>query len=96
MEQGQLEQFLNRHGMVWGPFSFFFTVEQHNDGKYWHLSVSNTDRYPSWDELMIFRSVFFDDDMEVFQVLPSIDQYVNVAEHCFHLWHKTESKIILA
>jgi len=92
--EDQVMEFINRHGMVWGPFSFIFTREKHPDGEYLHLSVANVERYPSWDELMIFRSVFFDDKMEVFQVLPPIDEYVNVHEHCFHLWHKKESTII--
>ena len=94
--EDQVVEFINYHGMAWGPFTFIFTREDHKDGEYLHLSVANTERYPSWDELMVFRAVFFDDDMEVFQVLPPIDEYVNISQNCFHLWHKKEGKIILA
>lgn len=86
-------QMATRFGMRAGPFVLIFTVEDHHDGRYWHLSVSHSDRYPNWDELMTFRAVFFEDDMEVFQVLPRCDEYVNLHTNCFHLWHKTESRV---
>lgn len=90
------EKILLDHGFVMGPFSFIFMREQHPDGEYLHLSCANRERYPSWDELMIFRAAFFEDDMEVFMVMPPIEEYVNVHENCFHLWHKKTGKIILA
>jgi hypothetical protein len=82
------------YAVCFGPFSIIFTLERHRDGEYEHLSISHTERYPTWDELMHLRAVFFKDDAEVFQVMPPCDEYVNVDRHCFHLWHKRSGMII--
>lgn len=84
------------YGMVAGPFSIIFSVEQHDDSIQWHLSVAHKERYPNWDELMIFRSFIFEDDMEVIMVMPPMDEYVNLHDRCFHMWHDTKSRIMEA
>jgi hypothetical protein len=85
---------VDKYGFAWGPFGVLFSVEQHEDGIHWHLSVSHQERYPSWDELMAFRACLFDDNQEVIQVLPSAEEYINVHNRTFHLWHKTGSSIV--
>lgn len=85
---------IENHGMVAGPYTLIFSVEKHDDSIYWHLSISHKDRYPTWDELMMFRSFVFNDDMEVIMIMPKVDEYVNLHQRCFHLWHNTKSNII--
>lgn len=84
---------IKNHGLVAGPFTLIFSIEQH-DTLQWHLSVAHKERYPSWDELMAFRSFIFDDDMEVIMVMPGVKDYVNVHERCFHMWHDTKSNLM--
>jgi hypothetical protein len=43
-------------------------------------------RAPTTDELRIIRDGFYPPDVSVIHVFPSHDQYINVAEHCWHLW----------
>lgn len=82
-------------GVVVGHFALIFCVEDHGDnGLCWHLSVSHEHRYPTWDEMMVFRSFFFDDDMEVIMVMPPLDEYINIHNNCFHLWHETKSHLV--
>jgi len=70
-----------------GGFTVMFTMEHHEDDRmFLHLSISRVDRYPSWDEIVLFRSLFFDDDDTIFQVIPKEGDYVNVHSNCFHLW----------
>lgn len=85
---------INNHGLVAGPFTLIFSVEQHEESIHWHLSISHKERYPSWDEIMAFRSFMFDDDMEVIMVMPKVEEYVNLHQRCFHLWHDTKSNIM--
>jgi len=67
-------------------FTVMFTVENHGTSAYQHLSVSRKERYPSWDEIVLFRSLFFEDDDEIVQVIPKESDYVNVHDNCFHMW----------
>ena len=90
----RLMEVIQDYAMSFGPFMLIFTNERHDDGVYLHLSVSHAQRYPTWDELMHLRAVFFEDDAEVFQVMPACDEYVNIHSTCFHLWHKRGGRII--
>ncbi len=91
MEEGDIEENLRtgkfRNSMfVHDGFTVMFTVENYGTSAYQHLSISRKDRYPTWDEIVLFRSLFFDDDDEVIQVIPKESNYVNVHDNCFHLW----------
>ena len=65
-------------------------IEQYldNDGLWRHVSVSHHARYPTWDEILDVRYSFFDDDVEVIQILPRKSEYVNIHPNCFHLWSR--------
>lgn len=51
-----------------------------------HISVSYAKKDPSWSDLRAVRAAFFSSDVDVIQVLPRADQYVNFHQHCFHLF----------
>lgn len=51
-----------------------------------HASLSHRRRDPYWDEIKAMREVFFPPTLDVMMVLPREADYVNVHEHCFHLW----------
>ncbi|NIR17911.1 MAG: hypothetical protein GWN86_30035, partial [Desulfobacterales bacterium] len=38
---------IKNHGLVAGPFTLIFSIEQHETLQ-WHLSVAHKERYPSW------------------------------------------------
>ena len=51
-----------------------------------HASISHHKRDPFWHEIKAMRQAFFPADIDVMMVLPQAGDYVNVHEHCFHLW----------
>lgn len=52
----------------------------------WHMSIAHVRRYPTWDEIADARYEFVPDDVTMAMLLPPPGEYVNVNEHCFHLW----------
>lgn len=61
----------------------------------WHLSISRKDRDPTWDEIATARYRLLPDVPEMKMVLPPLDEYVNLALHCFHLHEERRSELIL-
>lgn len=55
-------------------------------GRLLHVSLSYADRDPSWEDIRAVRDAFYPEDVDVMMVLPRAADYVNVHEHCFHLW----------
>ena len=51
-----------------------------------HVSTSYRDRMPSWADLALIRAAFFPADKDVIQVLPKQGEYVNIHQHCLHLF----------
>lgn len=56
-----------------------------------HISVSYKDHDPTWDDLKLLRAAFFADDTDVIQVLPRRGEYINLHQHCFHLFQAPEA-----
>ena len=58
-----------------------------SDGLGWeHVSVSRDDRTPTWDEMCQVKDMFWDESDCVIQYHPAKKDYVNVHNHCLHLW----------
>lgn len=64
------------------------------DSGRWHLSIAHPRRYPSWDEVHAARYEFIPDEIYMMMGLPPKAVYVNVHDHCFHLWEAQELKTI--
>lgn len=58
-----------------------------------HVSVSLPDskRTPTWDEMCFVKSLFWDDEETVIQYHPRKSDYVNCHNHCLHLWKPQQS-----
>jgi len=54
----------------------------------WHLSISCSDRHPTWDEIKTARYRLLGPDTVMAMLLPQVQHYVNVAtqDHVFQLW----------
>lgn len=50
-----------------------------------HVSVSRSDRFPSWHEILAVKEFFFG-DVDCMMVMPKKEDYINVHENCFHIW----------
>lgn len=58
-----------------------------SDGGGWeHVSCSFHNRTPTWDEMCEVKAMFWDDEDTVVQYHPAKSEYVNIHQHCLHLW----------
>ena len=53
-----------------------------------HVSISpyHTLEPPSWSDMCIIKSIFWNGEETVFQIHPPRSKYVNLMENCLHLW----------
>jgi hypothetical protein len=58
-----------------------------------HLSVSRRHRCPTWEEMCLFKDLFWRGDEAVMQLHPAQSEYVNVHPFCLHLWRPTDQPI---
>jgi hypothetical protein len=60
-----------------------------SDGGGWeHVSVSLTNRCPTWAEMCAIKDLFWDFDDTVVQFHPRQSEYVNNHPNCLHLWRR--------
>ena len=60
-----------------------------------HVSVSLATRCPTWDEMCLVKSLFWDDEDCVMQLHPPRSQWINNHPHCLHLWRPIGREIPL-
>lgn len=51
-----------------------------------HVSVSYSNRTPTWDEMCEIKDMFFNPDEAAVEYHPAEEQYVNNHPHCLHIW----------
>lgn len=59
------------------------------DSGWEHVSVSlmeSANRCPSWEEMCLVKSLFWDDEETVIQFHPPKSEYVSFHAGCLHLW----------
>ena len=58
-----------------------------SNGMGWdHVSVSRSDRTPTWSELEFVKRLFFTEDEVAMQLHVPPANHINVHPHCLHLW----------
>lgn len=57
------------------------------------ISIVNKKRCPTWEEMCMFKDVFWAEDEAVMQFHPPKSKYVNTHKYCLHLWKPIEQKI---
>lgn len=63
------------------------SIDQEEDGDPWeHVSVSLTNRCPTWDEMCHIKKIFWNEDEMCMQFHPVKSDYVNLHKFCLHLW----------
>lgn len=63
-----------------------FTIIASTGDDWEHVSVSLPDRTPTWDEMCEVKRLFFHGRETVIQYHPATDAYINLHNHCLHLW----------
>jgi hypothetical protein len=61
-----------------------------NRSRWLHLSVSRSNRLPSWEDMKFVKDAFIGRDHEAIQVLPKDEDFVNLHPFCLHLWSPEE------
>lgn len=62
-------------------------------GGWEHVSVSHSNKNPSWDEMCKAKEIFWNDEECVIQYHPPKLKYVNNHPHCLHLWRPVGMEI---
>jgi hypothetical protein len=60
-----------------------------SDGMGWdHVSVTvhKQNRTPTWDEMSLIRSLFFDPEETVIEYHPPESKYINIHPYVLHMW----------
>jgi hypothetical protein len=69
------------------PLRILATDGADADAQGWeHVSVSLPNRCPTWEEMCVAKSLFWDEDDCVMQLHPPRSSYVNDHPYCLHLW----------
>lgn len=58
-----------------------------------HVSVSFRTRCPTWNEMCVVKDIFFRDDECCVEYHPAKKDYVNVHEHCLHIWKPQDAEL---
>ena len=67
-----------------------------SDGRGWdHVSVSLPNRVPTWGEMCRVKRLFFKAEETVVQLHPPESKYIDLCQHCLHLWRPQDSEIRL-
>jgi hypothetical protein len=66
--------------------------EDHGGKMRWHLSISCRDRYPQWEEIKDARYSLLPVGLTFAQILPPLNEYLNIHPNCFHLWEIAEGE----
>lgn len=65
-----------------------------SDGGGWdHVSVSRSDRAPTWDEMELVKHAFFHADETAMQLHVPPSEHINVHPNCLHIWRPQRVKI---
>lgn len=59
-------------------------------GQLLHVSLSYADRDPDWTTIVMVKEAFYGDGVDAMMVLPRREDWVNLHDHCFHLWETPE------
>lgn len=55
-----------------------------------HLSVSMPSKTPSWEQMCRMKAIFWNKDEACVEYHPKEEDYVNMHQHCLHIWRPTE------
>jgi hypothetical protein len=76
------------------------SIDQGHYASWEHVSVHGVDadgkQYtPSWDEMCFVKDIFFEEQDVVIQIHPKKRDYVNLHQHCLHLWRSLDGSLNL-
>ena len=70
------------------------SIDEMDDARILHVSVTHKTRLPSWAELVEVKDLFIGRDVEAVQILPPAAEYVNLHRNCLHLWRRLDRRTL--
>ena len=62
-------------------------VFSNSEDGYEHVSFAPfSGRIPKWETMCQLKDMFWEDEEEVYQIMPKKSEYVNIKNNCLHLW----------
>lgn len=78
------------------PYKRFILNVMVSDEEGWdHVSISVSNRIPTWYEMKYIKELFWEDYETVVQFHPCKDEYVNDQHNVLHLWKKQGIEYVL-
>lgn len=82
-----------------GKLTVLITVDDYETGEpgggVWaHCSLARPDRDPTWREIKEVRDLVFGRESTCLQLLAPASSWLNVHEHCFHLWMRLDAPTV--
>jgi hypothetical protein len=82
-----------------GPLSVILTVDYYGQfepgaGDWLHMSVTRSNRLPSWEDLVIAREELGFKDRMFVQLLPPTKYWLNVHKYCLHLFSRMDGDTV--
>lgn len=59
----------------------------------WHLSMSHKNKLPTYEEMKDFRYKFLPNGINVCEIFPPRERFVNIHKFCRHLWEMPKDNI---
>jgi hypothetical protein len=79
-------------GQKGGGLRVIIDCEQKADGSPWlHVSVSRKSWTPTHEDMALVKHDFIGDDRYAYSIWPPVEHYVNIHQHCLHLWARMDS-----
>lgn len=76
----------NARAYKFGPCNVIVAREWHGARDRWHLSISNSSRYPTWKEVLEVREALLPEDVNFAMLLPAKERVAGIHRFCLHLW----------
>lgn len=70
-----------------------FVVIASNQGGWDHVSVSLSDRCPTWEEMKAIKELFFEADEWTVEFHPPTAKNISVHDYCLHLWRPQDEQL---
>jgi hypothetical protein len=80
------------NGIMYIP-ARYLSIMFANGGGWEHVSVSRTDRTPTWEEMEWVKRAFWDETDTVMQLHVPPTEHVDYHPHCLHLWRPLDVDI---
>lgn len=70
-----------------------WSIACEDDDRLWlHVSVSRSNRLPSYSDMTRIKALFVGDERAAYTVMPAASKHVNIHPNCLHLWAVAEGE----